>query len=89
MFASSPYQSARALLASSATAPPHTDLAQHPTITAATVRSRAFKNELILFSFDFCGIGEALALILSLRRVGFEHFAPLSAGPETCATTDV
>ena len=44
----------------------------------------AFRGELILFSLDFCGISEALSLILTLRGVGFEHFAPMSDGQETC-----
>ena len=84
-FAASEYASASALLPASAAAPPYVDLSHlAPSALDATVRARAFRGELILFSFDFCGISEALALVLELRRVGFEHFAPMSDGPETC-----
>ena len=72
-FSSSPYASAAALLPSSSTALPHVDVAQ-PGALAAALRARAFRGELILFSFDFCGISEALSLLLTLRRIGFEHF---------------
>ncbi len=50
----------------------------------AAIAARSFRNELILFSFDFCGISEALSLVLTLRQAGFEHFLPLSDGRETC-----
>ena len=40
------------------------------------VFTASYRNELILFSFDFCAISEALSLALQLRRIGFEHFAP-------------
>ena len=82
---SSQYASSTTLLASSAVAPPHLDLGRlAPSALNAAVRKRAFRGELILFSFDFCGISEALSLVLTLRRIGFEHFAPMSDGPETC-----
>lgn len=55
-----------------------------PTALHAAVLNRAFEGELILFSFDFCGISEALSCVVSLRLVGFEHFLPLSDGWETC-----
>jgi len=77
--------SASALLVSSAAAPPHADLAQ-PGRLASALRSRTYRGELILFSFDFCGIGEALSMALTLRSIGFEHFVPMSDGAETCET---
>ena len=58
--------------------------------TAAALRdavaARCFRNELILFAFDFCAVNDALSLVIQLRRVGFEHFLPLTDGPETCDT---
>lgn len=60
-----------------------TDLADEDALERVA-RARSYRGELILFSFDFCGIAEALSLILSLRRASFEHFLPFSDGAETC-----
>ena len=78
----SAYTSAAAI-AARGPVPSPSDLS-HPGQLEAAVASRAYRGELILFSFDFCGIGEALSLIMNLRGAGFEHFLPLSDGAETC-----
>ena len=87
-FAASPYASFSAL--GGRTWAASTDLTPNSILDAEflakTVRERAFRNELILFTFDFCALSEALSLILMLRRAGFEHFAPLTDGAETCET---
>ena len=80
-FASSAYASSSTLLNKQWL--PSQDIAK-PQALEAAVRARAFRGELILFSFDFCGISEALSLILTMRGVGFEHFAPMRDGQETC-----
>ena len=79
--AASPYASSHAIALGSA--PATTDLAD-PQSLARVARARSYHGELILFSFDFCGIAEALSLVLSLRRASFEHFLPYSDGVETC-----
>lgn len=62
---------------------PPLDLSVRAALDAA-VQARSYNRELILFSFDYCGISGALALVLHLRDVLFEHFLPLSDGAETC-----
>jgi hypothetical protein len=79
--ASSPFASSHLL--STAPIPKTVDLAD-PNALERVARARAYRGELILFSFDFCGISEALSLIISLRRASFEHFLPLTDGIETC-----
>ena len=79
--ASSPFASSHLL--STASIPKTVDLAD-PNALERVARARAYRGELILFSFDFCGISEALSLIISLRRASFEHFLPLTDGIETC-----
>lgn len=79
--ASSPFSSSSTL--NGRPIPPTGDLAV-PNVMRTAVHARAFKGELILFSFDFCGISEALSFVLSLRLASFEHFMPLSDGKETC-----
>jgi len=51
---------------------------------AAAVHERSFKGELIVFSFNFCAIPEAINAALMLRQAGFAHFMPLSDGRATC-----
>ena len=79
--ANSPFASSTAL--NGVHYPSTADLSSRAALTTA-LRTRVFKNELILFSFDFCGLSEALSVILALRAASFEHFAPLTDGPETC-----
>ena len=79
--ADSPFASSAVL--AGARYPRHADLS-NPEAFKAALRTRSYKNELILFSFDFCGVSEALSLVLTLRAASFEHFAPLSDGAETC-----
>ena len=79
--AASPFASASALAGSSLLPP--ADLSA-PGALRAAARARSYKSELILFSFDFCGIAEAISLVVNLRRSSFEHFLPLSDGLETC-----
>ena len=66
-----------------ASPPPPSDLAL-PGALSAAIASRAFRGEMILFSFDFCGISGALSLLIHLRSISFEHFLPLGDGKETC-----
>ena len=77
----SPYASSYAM--GGRPALPIADLAA-PGVLETALHRRSYLGELILFSFDFCGIAEALSLVLSLRRAGFEHFLPLSDGRATC-----
>ena len=79
--ASSPFASASVLAGARYNL--STDLSR-PGAFAEVVRSRSFRKELVLFSFDFCGVSEALSIILILRAASFEHFAPLTDGHETC-----
>lgn len=55
-----------------------------PDVLRDALASRVFKNELILFVFDFCAVQEAINLVLMLRRAGFEHFLPVADGAATC-----
>ena len=44
-----------------------------PHVLRSALSARAFKSELILFTFDFCAVQDALNLVLVLRQAGFEH----------------
>ena len=63
----SPYASSYAMGGRSAL--PIADLAA-PGVLETALHRRSYLGELILFSFDFCGIAEALSLVLQLF---FEH----------------
>ena len=55
-----------------------------PDVLAAALAARAFRGEVILFTFDVCAVSDALNTILLLRNAGFEHFIPLTDGEATC-----
>lgn len=68
----------------SSRAPPPSGNLSDPRILRLALSSRVFRRELILLTFDFCAVSDALNVVLLLRHAGFEHFLLLSDGRTTC-----